>query len=44
MDTMKSRLTGTPLQLDMISLEQNLVATDVLLLDEAVSFFLSVLL
>lgn len=39
MDIMKARLLGTPLQLGIISLEQNLVATYVLLPDEDISFF-----
>lgn len=39
MDSMKARLTGTQLQLDIISLEQNLVAIYVLLPDEDISFF-----
>lgn len=43
MDSMKASLTGIPLQLDVISLEQNLLTTDVLLLDEDTSFFFSVL-
>lgn len=43
MDSMKASLTGIPLQLDVISLEQNRLTTDVLLLDEDTSFFFSVL-
>ena len=39
MDSMKARLTVTPLQLGIISLEQNLVATYVLLPDEDISSF-----
>lgn len=43
MGCMKARLAGTPLQLDILSLAQNLLAPDVPLPDEVGSFYSSVL-
>lgn len=39
MDSVRTRVTGAPLQLGIISLEENLVATYVLSPDEDLSFF-----